>query len=195
MCIPASVLRVLPNARSSDTVATVVQAITLATGPSSGAGYCSCDGRVRLRTRLRSRARGRAAVSVRLYDSGGSGCSSTGRASRKALRRPRVPARSAARGPCPIRRPTGQRSRCSRCALREHAMLVQGDESPQRLGCQAWDEDHVGWPVAGEDAMGNEPVGCSLRLHLLLSFAERECFGLGQNVGQQHVVMSPQRIE
>src|SRR5215469_14909606 len=43
--------------------------------------------------------------------------------------------------------------------------------------------------------MRNQPVGCALPLHLLGRLTEGKRLGLGENIGQQHVVMPAKRIE
>src|SRR5262249_35747415 len=49
--------------------------------------------------------------------------------------------------------------------------------------------------VAVEDPMRNQPVWRALRLHLLRCLTESERLGLGENVGQQDVMMPAKRIE
>src|SRR5207244_4154629 len=56
-------------------------------------------------------------------------------------------------------------------------------------------QNRVVWPVAFKDPMGHQPIRCALRLHLLGRFAERKRLGLGENIGQQHVMMPANRIQ
>ena len=80
-------------------------------------------------------------------------------------------------------------------ALREDAVLVERDERAERSRCQPLHEDRAGRPVALEDTMGNQPVGRALGLDLLGGLAERERLGLREDIGQQHVVMTAERIQ
>ncbi len=43
--------------------------------------------------------------------------------------------------------------------------------------------------------MRHEPVGCALRLDLPGGLAEGQRLGLGEDVGEQHVVMRAERVE
>ena len=80
-------------------------------------------------------------------------------------------------------------------ALHEHAMFVEGDEFAERLGRESLGEDHVRRPVAFENPVRNEPLGCSFRLHFFGRLAERQRLGLREDVGQEHGVVPAQRVE
>src|SRR5450755_42262 len=80
-------------------------------------------------------------------------------------------------------------------ALGEDAVLVERDEFAERFGSELVEEDSVRRAVAFEDAMRNEPRGSAFSLDLLGGLAESESFGLGENVGQKHVVMMAERIQ
>ena len=80
-------------------------------------------------------------------------------------------------------------------ALREHVVLVERDQFAERSRREPLEQEGVRRPVALEDAVRDEPVGCPLGLHLLGRLAERERLGLREDVGQQHVVLLAQRIE
>src|SRR5215813_7317527 len=80
-------------------------------------------------------------------------------------------------------------------ALGEDRVFIQGNELTKRFRCELVRKNRVGWPVAGEDAMGHEPIRRALRFHLLGRLAERKRFCLSEYICQQHVVVRPQRIE
>src|SRR6266850_4570064 len=79
--------------------------------------------------------------------------------------------------------------------LRENRVLVESNELAQRLRCEPLSHDGVGRAVAFEDAVRNQPIWRAFSLHLLRSFAEGERFGLREDIRQQHVVVTPQRIQ
>ena len=56
-------------------------------------------------------------------------------------------------------------------------------------------EDRVRRTVALEDPMGDEPIRRALGLDLLRRLSERQRLGLGEDVGQEHVVVAAERIE
>ena len=65
----------------------------------------------------------------------------------------------------------------------------------ERFRSELVGHDDVRWAVAFEHTMRYEPIRSSLGLDLLGSFAEDQGFGLGKDVGQEHVVMASQGIE
>ena len=79
--------------------------------------------------------------------------------------------------------------------LREHAMFVEGNQFAEDCGRQLVRKDCVGRAVAFEDAMRDEPVRSAFRLHLLGRLAERQRLSLREDVGDQNVVMRPERIQ
>ncbi len=74
-------------------------------------------------------------------------------------------------------------------------MLVECNELAERLRRKFLGKDRVRRTIALEDPVGYEPVWRALGLHLLGRFAESECFSLGKNVREQHIVVPTQRIE
>ena len=66
---------------------------------------------------------------------------------------------------------------------------------PSVAGRKALGEDRVGGAVALEDPVGHEPIRRALGLHLLGRLAEGQRFGLGEDVGQEHVVVPAQGVE
>ena len=80
-------------------------------------------------------------------------------------------------------------------ALGEDGVLVEGDEHAEDVRSELLGHDRRRRPVAGEDAMGNEPVGRSLRGHLLGGLPERERLRLREQIGGEDVVMLAQRVE
>src|SRR5260370_27431542 len=65
----------------------------------------------------------------------------------------------------------------------------------ERLGRKFLGEDRVRRAIALEDPVGYEPVWRALGLYLLGRFTESECFGLGKDVRQEHIVVPAERIE
>ena len=80
-------------------------------------------------------------------------------------------------------------------ALGEDRMLVKSDELAESFRRQLVGQDGVRRAVAFEDAVRDEPVRRALGFDLLRRFSERQRFGLGENVGQEHVMMAAERIE
>ena len=80
-------------------------------------------------------------------------------------------------------------------ALGEHAVLVEGDELAERRRREPLGEDGVRRAVALEDAVRHQPVGRALGLDFLGRLAEGQRLGLGEDVGQQDVVVPAERIE
>ena len=75
-------------------------------------------------------------------------------------------------------------------ALREDAVLVKGHQLAERFGCEFVHQYCVRRAVALKDAMRDQPVGRAFFFHLLRRFAERQRFGLGENVREQHIVVT-----
>src|SRR5271167_4655058 len=67
------------------------------------------------------------------------------------------------------------------CALRKDAVLVQRHQLAQDLRRKRLDQNRIRRPIALEDAMRNQPVRSSLRLHLLRSLAESQRLALGKD--------------
>src|SRR5262249_2833791 len=78
---------------------------------------------------------------------------------------------------------------------REHAVLVQRHELAQRFRRQSLGHNRARGTITLEDAMRHEPVGRALGLDLLRRLAEGERLALGEDVGDEHVVMASERIE
>src|SRR5215471_12077935 len=79
--------------------------------------------------------------------------------------------------------------------LGEDGMLVKGYQFAQCFWSKPIRQNRVGWAIAVEDSMRNQPVWCTFRLHLLRCLAKSKRFGLGENIGQQYVVMAANGIE
>src|SRR5262249_19011686 len=75
-------------------------------------------------------------------------------------------------------------------ALGEHAVLVKANQLAQNFRGQPIGENRVRWTVALKDAVGYEPVRCALCLDLLWRLSECQRLSLGQDVCQEHVVVS-----
>src|SRR5216683_447094 len=80
-------------------------------------------------------------------------------------------------------------------ALREHTVLIQGDQLSQRGRGQTIHQNGVGRSITFEHPVRDEPVGRAFGLHLLRRFSESERLGLRQYVRHQHIVMPAERIE
>ena len=80
-------------------------------------------------------------------------------------------------------------------ALGEDAVLVECHKFAESFGRELVKEDGVRRAVAFEDTMRNEPGGSAFGFDLLGGLAERESFGLGENVGQKNVMMMAERIQ
>src|SRR5262252_1197649 len=80
-------------------------------------------------------------------------------------------------------------------ALGEDGVLVKSYQFAQRFWSKPLRENRVGWTVAFEDPVRNQPVRRALRLNLLGSLTEGQRFGLRKNIGQQHVVLPAKRIQ
>ena len=78
-------------------------------------------------------------------------------------------------------------------ALGEDIVLVERDQLAERFRREPLGEDGVGRAVALEDPVRHEPIRHALGLDLLRRHAERQRLALRKDVGQQHVVVAPQR--
>src|SRR6516164_5017697 len=74
--------------------------------------------------------------------------------------------------------------------LREHRVLIERDQLAECFG-----HDGIGWTIALEHAVRNQPVRSAFRRDLLASLAKCQRFGLRVYVGDEHVVMSAERME
>src|SRR5208337_4804670 len=80
-------------------------------------------------------------------------------------------------------------------ALGEHIVLVESDELAERSRGQPLQEDRVGRPVSFKGTVRHEPAGRAFGADLLRCLAKGQRFALRENVGQQHVMLLPQRIQ
>src|SRR5215469_1147273 len=80
-------------------------------------------------------------------------------------------------------------------ALREDRVLVKGHQLAQCFWSKPLRQNCVGWAIAFEDSMRNQPLWRALRLHLLGCLTKGQRLGLGENISQQHVVMPAKWIE
>src|SRR5581483_3896870 len=78
--------------------------------------------------------------------------------------------------------------------LREHLVLVQGDQAAEGPWVELVGQDRGGGPIAGEGPMGNEPLRNPLGAHLIARLAERERLGLREQVGHEQVVVAADRV-
>src|SRR4029077_1331776 len=74
-------------------------------------------------------------------------------------------------------------------------MLVESHQFAQRFWGEPLRHNRIGWAIAFEDSMWNQPVRRALRLHLLGCLTEGKSLSLGENVGKQHVVMPAKPIK
>ena len=74
-------------------------------------------------------------------------------------------------------------------------VLVEGDELAEDFRGEALGKDRVRWAVALEDAMGHEPIRRAFSLDFVRRLAEGQRLGLGEDVGQEHVVVPAKRVE
>src|SRR5271168_3805887 len=80
-------------------------------------------------------------------------------------------------------------------ALGKYRVLIEGDQLAQRFWCEFFRQEDVGRAVALKDAMRNQPIRRPLSLYLLRRLSESQGLGLGKDVGQQYVMVSPERVE
>src|SRR5262245_39691394 len=74
------------------------------------------------------------------------------------------------------------------CSLGEYAVLVQRNQLSKRGRGQAIHHDGIGWPIAFEYPVRDEPIGRAFGLDLLARFSEGERLGLCEYVRLQHLV-------
>src|SRR5215471_15098551 len=79
--------------------------------------------------------------------------------------------------------------------LGEDGMLVKGYQFAQCFWSKPIRQNRVGWAIAVEDSMRNQPVWRALRLYLLGCLAEGKRLGLSENIGKQYVMVPANRIE
>ena len=79
--------------------------------------------------------------------------------------------------------------------LGKDAVLVERDQLPERLRRQALGQNRVGRAIALEDAMRHQPARRSFGFDLRFRLAERQRFGLREQVRHQQVVMIAKRIQ
>src|SRR6185437_878732 len=79
-------------------------------------------------------------------------------------------------------------------ALGEDAVLVERHQLAERGRRQLLQQERIRRPVALEQPVRHEPIGRAFRLDLLGGLAESQGLGLGEDIGQQHVLMRAQRI-
>src|SRR5215831_17707698 len=79
--------------------------------------------------------------------------------------------------------------------LSEDDVLVKRDQFAENFRSESFGEDGVRWPVAFKNAVWDQPVRCSLGFDLFSRLAESERLGLGEDVGQEHIVVTTQRCE
>src|SRR5437879_8968651 len=80
-------------------------------------------------------------------------------------------------------------------ALRENGVLIKSNEFAQSFRGEPLSQDRIRWPVSFEDPVGHEPIGRALSFHFVGRLAEGQRLGLGEDIGQEHVVMAAERIE
>ena len=80
-------------------------------------------------------------------------------------------------------------------ALGEDGVLVEGDELAQDLGSEGVGEEGVGGAIAFEDLVRDEGLGDAFGTDFGGGLAEGEGFGLGEDVGHQHVVMAAEGVK
>ena len=80
-------------------------------------------------------------------------------------------------------------------ALGEDAVLVERDQLAQCGRRQVVEQDDVRWTVALEQPMRHEPIGRAFRGDLLGGLAEGQRLGLGEDIGDQEVLMAAQGVQ
>src|SRR4030095_9724445 len=80
-------------------------------------------------------------------------------------------------------------------ALCKNRVLIKRDEFTQRCRCKFVGKNSVRWSVAFKNSMGHERIRCAFSLHLFRSLTEGERLGLSEDICQQHVMLTTQRIE
>src|SRR5215813_14097749 len=79
--------------------------------------------------------------------------------------------------------------------LSEYGVLVEGHELAQRVRGEPVEEDGVGGTIAFEDPMRHQAVLGALGLHFGRGLAEGQRLRLGEDIGDQHVVVVAQGIQ
>src|SRR5882724_1382272 len=79
--------------------------------------------------------------------------------------------------------------------LCENRVLVESNELAQRLRREPLSHDGVRRAIAFKDAVRHQPIWRAFSLHLLGRLAKGERFCLREDIRQQHVVVTPQRIQ
>src|SRR3974390_641873 len=80
-------------------------------------------------------------------------------------------------------------------ALREDAVLVEGDQFSEGFRCQSVGKNRVGHAVAFEDSMRQEPLRRSLGTALLRNLTEGPRFSLREDICQKQVMMAAKFVE
>ncbi len=80
-------------------------------------------------------------------------------------------------------------------ALRKYAVLVQSDESTERMRSKTLSEDGIARPIAFEAAMRDQCCGRSFCRRLRLGFSECQRFALREQVRHQQIMLFAQRIQ
>lgn len=78
-------------------------------------------------------------------------------------------------------------------ALGKDTVLIERDEGTQDFGSEFLGQNGIGRPVPLEDPVRHQPVGRCFGLNLGRRFAKGQGFRLGEDVGQEHVVVAPER--
>src|SRR5262249_18491120 len=79
-------------------------------------------------------------------------------------------------------------------ALSENAVLVECNEFPERFRRELLSDDCVGRMITFKHAVRHERIRHAFRFRLLCSLAERQRFGLSEDIGDEHVMMPAERI-
>ena len=74
-------------------------------------------------------------------------------------------------------------------------MLIERDELAEHVRGQYLSHDRIGWSIAFEHAMRNQPVRSTFGLHLFRCLAESQRLGLCKYIRHQHVVVAAQRVQ
>src|SRR6266576_4917899 len=80
-------------------------------------------------------------------------------------------------------------------ALGEDAMRVKSDELAERFRREPLGDKRIRWTVAIEDPVRHEPIRRAFCLDFLGRLAEGQRLGLGEDVGQEHIVVPAERVE
>ena len=80
-------------------------------------------------------------------------------------------------------------------ALNKHAVFVQRDKSAQGGGRQAFEQQRIGWSVACEQTVRNQPVRRAFGADFRFRLAESERLAFRKHISEQHVVVFAQRVQ